>query len=62
VYVHGVVDRDPHAFGRLRLHNRRNDGRTVPVIERRASHATRGIEQISRRRNATETLLDRLEF
>ena len=41
VHVHGVVDRDAHALGRLRLHDGGDDGRMVAVVERRAGHAAR---------------------
>ena len=53
---------DAHALGRLRLHDRRDDGGLVAVVERRAGQPARGIEQIGGRRHAAEPLLDRLEL
>ena len=62
VHVHGVADHDPHAFGGLRLHDGGDHGRMMAVVERRAGHAARGVEQISGGGDAAEPLLDRLEF
>ena len=62
VHVHGVAHHDPHAFGGLRLHDGGDHRRMMAVVERRAGHAPRGIEQISGGGDAAKLLLDRLEF
>ena len=62
MHVHGVVDGDAHAVGRLRFHDRGDDRRMVSVIERGAGHAARGVELISGRGDAAEPLLHRLEL
>ena len=62
VHVHRVVDRTPHALGRLRLHDGGHHRRMMAVVERGAGHAARGVEQIGGRGEAAEPLLDRLEL
>ena len=62
MHVHGVVDRHAHALGRLLLHDGGDDGRMVPVVERRAGHAARGIEQIGGGGHAAEPFLNGLEL
>ena len=62
VHVHRVIDGDAHAVGRLRFHDGGDDGRMVAVVERRAGHAARGVEQIGGRGDAAEPFLHGLEF
>ena len=61
VDVHGVVDRDAHALGGLRLHDGGDDRGLVAVVDARAGEAPRGVEQIGGRRHAAEPLLDGFE-
>src|SRR5262249_23463989 len=61
MHTQSVVDRDAHALCRLRFKDGGNDGRMMPIVKRRTSHATRRIEKIGGCRHTPEPLLYRFE-
>src|SRR5918994_4363777 len=61
VDIHGVVDRQAHAVGGMRLDDRRDDGRSAALIDRGTGEPPRGVEQIGGGGDVGETLLNALE-
>ncbi|CFU09251.1 Uncharacterised protein [Bordetella pertussis] len=62
VHVHRVVDRLAHALGGVVFHDGGDHRRLVPLVQRRAGQAARGLDQIGVARQPRQLLLHTLEL
>ena len=60
--VHGVVERDAHALGRVQFHDARDHRRMMALIEAGAGQPPRAVENVGNACKAGELFLHALEF